>query len=52
MLLRASFENFMNFEGKFTFDLSNVEEKYSFNKECVENGIISKALIYGKREIN
>ena len=38
----------MNFEGKFTFDLSNVEEKYSFNKECVENGIISKALIYGK----
>ena len=48
MLLRASFENFMNFEGKFTFDLSNVEEKYSFNKECVENGIISKALIYGK----
>ena len=48
MLLRASFENFMNFEDKFTFDLSNVDEKYSFNKECVENGIISKALIYGK----
>ncbi|RDE71934.1 ATP-binding protein [Haemophilus sputorum] len=48
MLLRASFENFMNFEGKFTLDLSNINKKHSFNKECVENEVISKALIYGK----
>jgi AAA15 family ATPase/GTPase len=46
MLKRFEVENFKNFKDKFVFDLSGVKN-YDFNKECVENGIVKKSVIYG-----
>ena len=46
MLRRFSVENFKGFKSKFVFDLSK-PGNYGFNQECVKNGLISKAAIYG-----
>ncbi len=46
MLKRFEVENFKNFKDKFVFDLSETKN-YEFNPECVQDGLVSKALIYG-----
>ncbi|MDD2776330.1 MAG: ATP-binding protein [Gallionella sp.] len=46
MLKRFEVENFKNFKDKFVFDLSETKN-YEFNPECVQNGLVNKALIYG-----
>ncbi|RKX47443.1 MAG: hypothetical protein DRP64_01025 [Verrucomicrobia bacterium] len=46
MLRRFEVKNFKNFNDWFIFDLSDTKS-YEFNPECVESGIVAKALIYG-----
>lgn len=46
MLKRFEVQNFKNFKDKFVFDLSETKN-YEFNTECVQNGVVNKAIIYG-----
>ena len=46
MLRKFEVRNFKNFNDWFVFDLSDTKS-YEFNPECVENGIVSKGIIYG-----
>ncbi|MDD2492582.1 MAG: ATP-binding protein [Bacilli bacterium] len=46
MLKKFSVENFKCFPKKFVLDLSS-PGNYAFNQECIRNGIINKACIYG-----
>jgi len=46
MITKFSVSNFKNFKNKLTFDL-NKSKNYEFNTNCVDNGTIKKALIYG-----
>ena len=46
MLRKFSVENFKGFQNKFVLDLSK-PGNYAFNEECVKNGVVSKAAIYG-----
>jgi len=46
MLSKFSVKNFKSFEKKLVFDLSQTKD-YDFNKECVRNGTVNKAIIYG-----
>lgn len=46
MLSRFEVSNFKNFRDKIVFDLSDTRS-YEFGKDCIQNGIVSKALIYG-----
>ncbi|SFP89454.1 AAA family ATPase [Hydrogenimonas thermophila] len=46
MLKKIEIENFKSFEKRIEFDLSDVRG-YSFNKECIKNEIVNKAIIYG-----
>ncbi len=46
MLRRFEVKNFKNFNDWFILDLSDVKS-YEFNPECIENDMVSKALIYG-----
>lgn len=47
MLTKIEVTNFKSFNEKFTFDL-NKTNSFEFSKECVKDGIVSKALIYGQ----
>lgn len=49
MLKRFEVENFKGFKDKLSFDLSARE--YAFNRELVQNGIVNKAIVYGKNGI-
>ena len=46
MLTKFEVENFKSFKENFVFDLSEIKN-YEFNDECVKDGIINKAIIYG-----
>ena len=46
MLKRFSVENFKGFRKRLNLDLSN-PGNYSFNAECIRNGIVDKGAIYG-----
>ena len=46
MLSKIEVENFKCFNESFVFDLSKTNS-FNFNKECVKNTIVNKALIYG-----
>lgn len=46
MLRRFTVKNFKCFNQEFVLDLSQTKN-YEFNHECVEDGIVSKAMIYG-----
>ncbi len=46
MLSYFSVKNFKNFKEEFVFDLSDASS-YEFNNECVCNGVVNKAIIYG-----
>ena len=45
MLRKFKVSNFKCFEKDFTLDLSNVNG-YSFNDECIQNGIVNSGIIY------
>jgi len=46
MLTSFSVKNFKNFKNEFVFDLTDVKN-YEFNDECIQNGVVNKAIIYG-----
>ena len=46
MLRKFKVSNFKNFEDEFVFDLSETNG-YEFNTNCIKNGIVNCALIYG-----
>lgn len=46
MLTKFAVKNFKCFRGKFIFDLSTAKN-YTFNPECVKNGIVNSSIIYG-----
>lgn len=46
MIAKFEVRNFKNFEDWFSFDLTETKQ-YAFHPECVSNGIVSKALLYG-----
>jgi len=46
MIAKFEVKNFKNFNDWFSFDLTDTKQ-YTFKPECVNNGIVSKALVYG-----
>ncbi len=46
MLTKFKVSNFKSFEKDFVFDLTETNG-YSFNSECIKNGIVNNALVYG-----
>ena len=46
MLKKFSVENFKGFQDKITFDIGS-PSNYSFNSEIIENGCVTKGIIYG-----
>lgn len=47
MLKKFSVQGFKNFDQQFTLDFSDIRD-YRFNTNCIKNGMINKAIIYGK----
>lgn len=47
MLKKFSVSNYKNFKDVLSLNLSNVKD-YAFNSDCIHDGVISKALIYGR----
>ena len=39
-----------NFSEKIELDFSNVRD-YKFNTQCLTNGLVSKAIVYGKNSV-
>ena len=46
MLIQFRVKNFKNFKNQLTFDFNNINH-YEFSEDCIKNGIIKDALIYG-----
>lgn len=46
MLTKFSVSGFKGFKDEFVFNLSNVNS-YAFNKDCIKNGVVNNALVYG-----
>ena len=46
MLRKFSVENFKGFRDKITLDIGS-PSNYSFNSEIIENGCVTKGIIYG-----
>lgn len=46
MLKKFSVSNFKGFNTEIVFDLQDTNA-YAFNKECVKNGVVNNALVYG-----
>lgn len=46
MLVKFKCKNFKGFKDLLTFDLNSRD--YNFNEEIIKNGVINKAIIYGK----
>ncbi len=46
MLRKFKVSNFKSFEKDFELDLSDVNG-YEFNKNCIKDGFVNNALIYG-----
>ena len=47
MLKEFRVKNFRSFRDWLVFKLDNVRD-YSFNENCIKNGLVNKAVIYGK----
>ena len=47
MLEKFTVSNYKNFKDPITIDFSEVRD-YKFNTECVNDGLITKFIIYGK----
>lgn len=50
MLTRFEVKGFKNFKDNFVLDFTKTKN-YDFNKECVKDGVINKAIIYGPNAI-
>lgn len=50
LLKKFSVENYRNFSRKFEIDFSDTRE-YAFNKQCITDGFIKNAIIYGKNAV-
>jgi len=50
MLVKFEVKNFKGFKDWFVFDLSKTSD-YQFNAECVKEGVINKAIIYGANAV-
>lgn len=50
MLTFFSVKNFRQFREELVFDFSKVKE-YQYNTNCVKNGLVNKAIIYGKNAV-
>lgn len=50
MLKLFEVTGFKNFKGKIKLDFSDIRD-YQFNKQCITNNLISKAIIYGQNSI-
>lgn len=46
MLIKFTVENVKNFRDPITLDFTTTHD-YKFNSECIKNGLLSKAVIYG-----
>ena len=46
MLTQFRVKNFKNFKNQLSFDFNNINH-YEFSEDCIKNGIIKNALIYG-----
>ncbi len=46
MLKKIQVTNFKSFKDTFVFNLGEVHQ-YTFNQECIKNGIVNKGIIYG-----
>ena len=46
MLISFSVENYKGFKDKITFDIGS-PSNYSFNPAIIENGCITKGIVYG-----
>ena len=49
-LKRFEVQNYKNFGKKITMDFSKVND-YDFNTECIADGVIKNAIIYGKNAV-
>ena len=49
MIKRFEVENFKGFEKRLVFDLT--ARDYEFNRSLVNNGVVNKAIIYGKNGV-
>jgi len=50
MLKKFTVSNYRSFEKPITLDFTNVGD-YDFNEECIKEGLINKAVIYGKNAV-
>lgn len=50
MITRFEVKNFKNFSDTLVFDLGQ-PNSYEFNEECVVDGVVSKAMIYGQNAV-
>ncbi|MBU0487254.1 MAG: ATP-binding protein [Bacteroidetes bacterium] len=50
MLTKFSVSNFKGFNSDFIFDLQD-SNGYAFNKECIKNGVVNNALVYGQNGV-
>ncbi|MBR5364200.1 MAG: AAA family ATPase [Oscillospiraceae bacterium] len=50
MLRFFSVKNFRQFRKELVFDFTNTRD-YQFNSNCVKNGLVNKAIIYGKNAV-
>ncbi|MGE7673777.1 AAA family ATPase [Lysinibacillus sp. NPDC094403] len=50
MLKRFTISNYRIFNEPTTIDFSNVRD-YKFNEECIKDGLINKAIMYGKNAV-
>lgn len=48
MIKKFTVTNFANFKDTITLDFTNVRRDYKYNDSCIKNGLINKAVIYGK----
>ena len=49
-LKKFEVQNYKNFSNKITMDFSKVQD-YDFNTECIADGVIKNAVIYGKNAV-
>ena len=50
MLKKFTVSNYRSFENPITLDLTKVRD-YDFNEECIKDGLINKAVIYGENAV-
>lgn len=50
MLRKFKVSNFKSFENDFELDLTDVND-YQFNKDCIKNGAVNNAIIYGRNGV-